>query len=53
MKILKELKKVDDTTFDINTKYSTKILLKFLADPGASIVSEKAVNKYGNIFQNI
>ena len=29
------IEKVDDKTFDINTKYPTKTLLKFLADPGA------------------
>ena len=47
---IESVEKVDDKTFDINTKYPTKTLLKFLADPGASIVSEKAVNESGNSF---
>ncbi len=47
---IENIKKIDDETFDIDTKYPTKTLLKFLADPGASIVSEKAVSKFGNSF---
>ena len=32
---IESVEKVADKTFDINTKYPTKTLLKFLADPGA------------------
>ena len=47
---IESVEKVDDKTSDINTKYPTKTLLKFLADSGALIVSEKDVNEYGNSF---
>lgn len=47
---IENVQKVDDETFDINTKYPTKTLLKFLADPGASIVNEKAVTESGSSF---